>query len=229
MRREPVLQELAVPPWAGLEGARWSRALTTCLRGLAPALERPPAGTPESDAFELLVRLAGNGRSARFLRAERPAWLGEQRIATLLAECDAQRREQPVIGQHYVKCGAEAARLAAEDALVAWLTDGARQLGASEPTDMALTYIDYRDAGDSCPVHVDRIDAYALNCLICLRHTAAVQPPGSRLRIFGADGGDFDLLLAPGERILLPAAMVPHGRTPVVAGERVTLLSIGLR
>ncbi|MFJ2777007.1 hypothetical protein [Kitasatospora sp. NPDC087315] len=90
-------------------------------------------------------------------------------------------------------------------------------------------YIAYLEEGQFLDFHVDEFGFGEANLILCLKHERPATAPTVSTTVFiGADGYRA-CDLAAGECVVFDGAITPHGRTPLGAGERVTLISFGFR
>lgn len=133
------------------------------------------------------------------------------------------RTDLPVFGRS-TEVAAEWVR--SSQAFFAWAEEA---LMLSLSRDVDLTYLHYAGEGHFCRAHIDRPDTYEYNCLLCLEHDTV--PPATRqseLRIFTGDRW-LGYALPAGAALLFHSSSTIHGRTPMMEGETMLVLSIGLR
>ena len=88
-------------------------------------------------------------------------------------------------------------------------------------------YIYYDTLGEVSRLHLDNCDSCDFNLLICLSRSIPAGATGSVTYFMLGDGVTTALSLMPGDAVLFHSSSTPHGRTPVVEGERVLLASVG--
>jgi hypothetical protein len=188
------------------------------------------AAAGDAAALDAVTELSLAVRRTDALVRDRPDWLGAETLAALqteaagLAATATRSREA-----WYVDVGPVVHAVLARAALRAW---AAQRLGVpvtAITAPVAAGYLFYREAGDRCGLHVDNPRTHSVNCLVCLAHEPATDGSRSVLRVYLGGGRREALALRPGEAVLFEADAYPHERTPIGAGEQVTLLSFGMR
>lgn len=92
-----------------------------------------------------------------------------------------------------------------------------------------VSYMFYEGEGTGIPAHVDT-DVFSLNVNINLFHTREGGPRQSQLFIFKSDGSVKETyFFQPGEMMITFGDSIVHGRSPLVAGESITNLTIGFQ
>lgn len=176
-----------------------------------------------SEALELLCPYeVEDPRGAQY--RGRPELLTDELLATLIAEAQEVGATAVPFDEHYLGCGGPVADKVATSpeltALVRSVVPGA------EPTGIA-SYLFYKDAGQGIIPHIDT-DIFSLNVLMMLAHeTPAGADPNSALYMHYPDGSEERFQLTPGEVVIFLAGTQAHSRTPIVEGERVTILTFG--
>ncbi|MFC4852053.1 hypothetical protein [Actinophytocola glycyrrhizae] len=176
-----------------------------------------------SEALELLCPYdVADPRGAQY--RGRPELLTDELLATLIAEAEEVGETAVPFDEHYLGCGGPVAdRLATSPGLTALVRS---VVPGAEPTGIA-SYLFYRDAGQGIIPHIDT-DIFSLNVLMMLAHeTPQDAPTTSALCMHYPDGSEERFQLAPGEVVIFLAGTQAHSRTPIVAGERVTILTFG--
>ncbi|MBM9504220.1 hypothetical protein [Actinacidiphila acididurans] len=154
----------------------------------------------------------------------RPDFLTGDVLTSLIDEARDVGRTAVPFDEHYLGCGGPIAdRIATSRELadvVASVVPGAEATGIA-------SYLFYRDPGQGIIPHIDT-DIFSLNVLMMLAHEIP-QGPGepSALYMHFADGTEQRLQLTPGEVVIFLAGTQAHSRTPIRAGERVTILTFG--
>lgn len=154
----------------------------------------------------------------------RPDFLTDELLAAFLAEKDEVGKTAVAFDEHYLGCGGTVAdRIATSPELAALV---ASVVPKAEATGIA-SYLFYRDAGQGIIPHIDT-DIFSLNVLMMLEHEIpdGVEEP-SALYMHYPDGTEERLQLSPGEVVIFLAGTQAHSRTPIVEGERVTILTFG--
>ncbi|MER7759176.1 tetratricopeptide repeat protein [Streptomyces sp. NPDC097619] len=90
-------------------------------------------------------------------------------------------------------------------------------------------YIGYTAAGQFLDFHVDESGFGEVNLILCLTHRRPATAATVSTTVFLGPDGYTEYDLTPGEGLLFDGAATPHGRTPLAAGEQVTLVSLGFR
>jgi len=156
----------------------------------------------------------------------RPSFLTDELLAALLAEAGDVGRTAVPFDEHYLGCGGPVADRLATSSELTDLVSGV--VSHAKATGIA-SYLFYRDAGQGIIPHIDT-DIFSLNVLMMLAHDippeAEADDP-SALHMHFADGSEQRLQLTPGEVVIFLAGTQAHSRTPIRAGERVTILTFG--
>jgi hypothetical protein len=76
---------------------------------------------------------------------------------------------------------------------------------------------------------VDKFGFGEVNLILCLKHDRLAAAPTVSTTVFIGTDGYLECDLVPGDCVVFDGALTPHGRTPLGAGERVTLASFGFR
>jgi tetratricopeptide (TPR) repeat protein len=90
-------------------------------------------------------------------------------------------------------------------------------------------YIAYLEEGQFLDFHVDEFGFGEANLILCLKHERLAAAPTVSCTVFIDADGYLECDLAPGDCVVFDGALMPHGRTPLGAGERVVLVSFGFR
>jgi hypothetical protein len=155
-----------------------------------------------------------------------PGWLTERECSELAAEV---AQLTPTGFEHNgkvnVQVGAAAlnvlARHAVEDI-------AGRVLAATLAEPVSATYIVYDRPGQRLPLHLDLADFGEVTMLTCVDRIrpATTSPRPSSTVLCRPDRIDY-VDLSVGESLVFRGGRIPHGRTRLLDGERVVLLSIG--
>ncbi|MFD7645761.1 tetratricopeptide repeat protein [Kitasatospora sp. NPDC059795] len=105
----------------------------------------------------------------------------------------------------------------------------ARSTGLEVEQPHAGVYIAYREDGQFLDFHVDELGFGEANLILCLKHERPSEMTTPSSTVFITADGYLECDLAAGECVVFDGALTPHGRTPVSAGESVTLISFGFR
>ncbi len=101
-------------------------------------------------------------------------------------------------------------------------------LGVALRREVTLNYLNYTHAGHHCEAHLDQPHIFEYNCLVCLAHGAeAPNSPQSQLRLF-VDNKWLCYRIPVGGALIFHSSSTIHGRTPIMEGETLRMLSIGL-
>ncbi|OLF13940.1 hypothetical protein BLA60_01790 [Actinophytocola xinjiangensis] len=179
--------------------------------------------TAVSEALELLCPYeVADPRGAQY--RGRPDLLTDALLDTLIAEARDVGETAVPFDEHYLGCGGPVAdRLATSAELTALVRS---VVPGAEPTGIA-SYLFYRDAGQGIIPHIDT-DIFSLNVLLMLDHRTPGDPAtSSALYMHYPDGSEERFQLTPGEVVIFLAGTQAHSRTPIVEGERVTILTFG--
>ncbi|MEU3721417.1 tetratricopeptide repeat protein [Streptomyces sp. NPDC031705] len=105
----------------------------------------------------------------------------------------------------------------------------ARHTGLEVEQPHTGVYIAYLDQGQFLDFHLDEVGFGEANLILCLTHERATTAPTGSCTIFITPEGYRACDLAPGDGVVFDGSFTPHGRTPLGAGESVTLVSFGFR
>ncbi|AUG78656.1 hypothetical protein CFP65_3879 [Kitasatospora sp. MMS16-BH015] len=89
-------------------------------------------------------------------------------------------------------------------------------------------YIGYTE-GQSLDFHVDEAGFGEANLIICLARTRPTEADRASTTVFISAAGYLECDLGAGSGVVFDGALTPHGRTPLGAGESITLISLGFR
>ncbi|MFF1909288.1 tetratricopeptide repeat protein [Kitasatospora sp. NPDC058218] len=211
--------ETAVPhQWSG-QWTSWLQSNTT-------------ARTPDRWAEDFpAVRGAVRGLTAH--QRVQPRHLRDQPFPAELISAMAQEAEEALTANGYLHngkwnaaVGDAANRFVGQVDLAAVVTESTG-LEVEQPHNGV--YIAYLEEGQFLDFHVDEFGFGEANLILCLKHERSAATPTVSATVFiGADGYRA-CDLAAGECVVFDGAITPHGRTPLGAGERVTLISFGFR
>ncbi|PGT83467.1 MULTISPECIES: 2OG-Fe(II) oxygenase [Bacillaceae] len=200
--------------------------LSLAVGGLAPNNNKGSDEISEN-AFNIAVELMTQFRDAGLVKYERPSFMTNELLNALIKESKEVRKIAVRPGKHYLSpAGKVAEELALSNELVQYVNDA---LGYKVIPNEISSYLYYEEPGDGIPAHVDS-DVFSINCIIGLSHEMGdhVENPSS-LVVYSNDGKPKRILLKPGELVLLLAGGSVHEREPVVEGEKVSILTVGLR
>ncbi|WP_051055321.1 MULTISPECIES: tetratricopeptide repeat protein [Kitasatospora] len=104
----------------------------------------------------------------------------------------------------------------------------ARSTGLDVEQPHTGVYIGYTE-GQSLDFHVDEAGFGEANLIICLARTRRTGTAKASTTVFISAAGHLECDLAAGSGVVFDGALTPHGRTPLGAGESITLISLGFR
>jgi len=225
----------------------WNRVLTEAIDKLAPDAALPAGGMTEH-ALQFFCDLASRHALRSIAVVDYPDWL-QRHWSAIRQEAARGQPDHDGSGRPtFVRPGPAALALSCDPGLHDW----ARQaLGVRFGTRMKLTYIHYGQPGQRSRLHLDDPTFYEYNCLIGVhttrprrgltpargdataRQTAngsdtSAAATHSLLRVIDPQAGVRDFDLIDGRVVLFNGSRLPHARTPLVAGESVCVLSLGL-
>jgi predicted 2-oxoglutarate/Fe(II)-dependent dioxygenase YbiX len=128
-------------------------------------------------------------------------------------------------GKRNAPVGNTATRFAAQADLAAVV---ARSTGLEVEQPHTGVYIAYEE-GQFLDFHVDESGFGEANLILCLKHARPTGAPRVSTTVFINADGYLECDLAAGDCVVFDGALTPHGRTPLSAGESVTLISFGFR
>jgi hypothetical protein len=205
--------------------SRWSGQWTSWLQSHTTA--KTPARWAED--FPTL-RDAVRGLTAH--QRVHPRHLRDQSFPAELIAGMAVEAEEAVAAGGYLHNGkwnapvAEAAnRFAAQIDLAAVV---ARSTGLEVEQPHTAVYIGYEE-GQFLDFHVDESGFGEANLIFCLKHERPTSAPRVSTTVFINANGYLECDLGEGDCVVFDGALTPHGRTPLSAGESVTLISFGFR
>ncbi|MFD4658949.1 tetratricopeptide repeat protein [Kitasatospora sp. NPDC058444] len=161
-----------------------------------------------------------------------PRHLRDQSFPVELIAAMAEEAEKAVTADGYLHngkwnapVGDAANRFAAQIDLAAVVE---RSTGLEVEQPHTGVYIGYEE-GQFLDFHVDEFGFGEANLILCLKH----ERPGDLFRasttVFITPDGYHECELAAGDCVVFDGGLTPHGRTPLSAGEGVTLISFGFR
>ena len=139
------------------------------------------------------------------------------------AETAVSLKAMPADGHKRAVPSAEEHQYLAAMPVTKWCAEVDSRIGAVGNS----VYIYYDTQGEVSRLHVDNSNSYDFNLLICLSRSIPAGATGSVTYFMLGDGVTKALSLMPGDAVLFHSSCTPHGRTPVVEGERVLLASLG--
>ncbi|MFJ2777379.1 hypothetical protein [Kitasatospora sp. NPDC087315] len=105
----------------------------------------------------------------------------------------------------------------------------ARSTGLEVEQPHTGVYIAYLEEGQFLDFHVAEFGFGEANLILCLKHERLPAAPIVSTTVFIGADGYLECDLTPGDCVVFDGAITPHGRTPLSAGESVTLISFGFR
>jgi hypothetical protein len=161
-----------------------------------------------------------------------PRYLRDQPFAAELVAAMAAEAEKALSADGYrhngkrnAAVGEAANHFAAQVDLAAMV---ARSTGLDVEQPHTGVYIGYTE-GQFLDFHVDEAGFGDANLIICLRHTRSPEVARASTTVFISAGGYLQYRLGVGCGVVFDGALTPHGRTPLGAGESITLVSLGFR
>ncbi|WP_043475204.1 tetratricopeptide repeat protein [Kitasatospora sp. MBT66] len=174
--------------------------------------------------------------AVRLLSAQQrvhPRHLRDQSIPTELIGVMAKEAEQAITVNGYLHNGkwnaavGDAANRFAEHIDLATIVARSTGLDVEQPHN--AVYIAYLEEGQFLDFHVDTIGFGEANLILCLKHEHPTGESKVSTTVFITADGYLECALATGDCVVFDGALTPHGRTPLSAGESVTLISFGFR
>ncbi|WP_052707762.1 hypothetical protein [Streptomyces rubellomurinus] len=210
---------VAAPAAPGRQWTTWLQSRTT-------------ARTPDRWAEDFPALREG----VRLLTAQQlvhPRHLRDQSLPAELVAAMAKEAEQAVTADGYLHNGkwnaavGDAANRFAERVDLAAVV--ARSTGLDVEQPHTAVYIAYTEEGQFLDFHVDETGFGEANLILCLKHEHTIGDSRMSSTVFITAGGYLEFALNTGDCIVFDGALTPHGRTPLRAGESVTLISFGFR
>ncbi|MEU9046823.1 MULTISPECIES: tetratricopeptide repeat protein [unclassified Kitasatospora] len=205
--------------------SRWSGQWTSWLQS------RTTAKTPVRWAEDFpALRDAVRGLTAH--QRVPPHHLRDQSFPAELIAAMAEEAEKAVAAGGYLHNGkwnapvGDAANRFAEQVDLAAVVGRSTGLDVEQPH--TGVYIGYEE-GQFLDFHVDESGFGEANLILCLKHARLAGAPRASTTVFINANGYLECDLAAGDCVVFDGALTPHGRTPLSAGESVTLISIGFR
>ena len=199
--------------------------LSTVLDALAPQVEYP-AHPLRQQAFAFLTQVLGQGGNPALVADPEPAWFDGGLLKSLQRECRTWHEDPHAYSRHQVYARPVESRhesLATNPGLLQWCEEGLQT--RLRPTGK-VNFIHYFGDQQRCSVHADNPEHYEYNCLIGVLHECPEGVQKSMLRVFEADSVT-DVRIDPGSAVIFHSSAIPHGRTPLAPGERISLMSVG--
>ncbi|MFF7633549.1 tetratricopeptide repeat protein [Kitasatospora sp. NPDC008050] len=206
--------------------SQWSGRWTSWLQS------RTTARTPARWATDFpALRDAVRGLTAH--QRGHPRHLRDQSFPAELVAAMAEEAEKAVAADGYLHngkwnaaVGNAAKRFAGQVDLAAVV---ARSTGLEVEQPHTGVYIAYLEEGQFLDFHVDEFGFGEANLILCLKHERPTGAPRVSTTVFINTDGYLECDLAAGDCVVFDGALTPHGRTPLSAGESVTLISFGFR
>lgn len=203
--------------------------LSLAVGGLAPDSKDTKDEKNDLDkaAFGIALELMTEFREAGLVKRERPDFMTDELLNSLIKESEANKENRVRPGLHFLApAGPIGESFSLSDTLTNYVADA---LGKEVIPNGIGSYLFYELPGDGIPAHVDS-DVFSINCIIGLTHeTEENVDKQSALVVYSNDGEPTSIILEPGELVLLLAGGSVHAREPVVEGEKVSILTIGFR
>ncbi|MFB7473651.1 hypothetical protein [Kitasatospora sp. NPDC056184] len=203
----------------------WSRRWTSWLRACTTVQ------TPARWAGDFpVLRDAVHGLTA--YQRVHPRHLRDQSFPVELIAAMAEEAEKAVATDGYLHngkwnaaVGDAANRFAAQIDLAAVV---ARSTGLEVVQPHTGVYIGYEE-GQFLDFHLDESGFGEANLILCLKRARVTGAPTASSTVFIRADGYLACDLGEGDCVVFDGALTPHGRTPLSAGESVTLISFGFR
>ncbi|MET8542604.1 tetratricopeptide repeat protein [Kitasatospora sp. NPDC004799] len=206
--------------------SRWSGRWTAWLQS------RTSIRTPSRWA-EDFPALRDSVRGLTVHQRVRPRHLRDQQFPTDLITAMAQEAEKAVAADGYLHNGKWNAPVGDAANRFADRTDLAAVVARSTGLDVeqphTAVYIAYLEQGQFLDFHLDEIGFGEANLILCLTHERPTGATSPSTTVFITADGYLACELATGDCIVFDGTFTPHGRTPLTAGESVTLVSFGFR
>ncbi|HUR34583.1 MAG TPA: hypothetical protein VM032_12360 [Vicinamibacterales bacterium] len=183
---------------------------------------RVPSRTIARVAWTVVIRVFGQIHQSKVARLPLP-WIDKRRFATLVREAAATPVATRANGE---RPGLSGRRLAVDPRLA----DAVRAALQTAVTPAYIAqYVFYARTGDYFWPHTDSLRVY-VNVFICLEHTVPRgQATCSAFLAYREDGSVERFELHAGDAIAAQTQGLVHARSPLQAGERVTLLAIAFQ
>ncbi|MFF2951391.1 tetratricopeptide repeat protein [Kitasatospora sp. NPDC057965] len=104
-----------------------------------------------------------------------------------------------------------------------------RSTGLDVEQPHTAVYIEYREEGQFLDFHLDETGFGDANLILCLKHERPADSSTASSTVFINADGYLACDLPVGDCVVFDGVFTPHGRTPLSAGENVTLISFGFR
>ncbi|MGA5818065.1 tetratricopeptide repeat protein [Kitasatospora sp. NPDC094028] len=225
-RVELLIGQAAAPAADDATPSRWSGRWTSWLRSRTTA--RTPTRWEEDFPT---VRDAVRGLSGH--QRVHPRHLRDQPFPAELITAMAEEAERVVAADGYLHNGkwnaavSDAANHFTEQVDLAAVVARSSGLAVEQPH--TAVYIAYTEEGQYLDFHLDEFGFGDANLILCLKHARPTGAPQVSNTVFITADGHLECDLDPGDCVVFDGALTPHGRTPLNAGERVTLISFGFR
>ncbi|MDH6135692.1 tetratricopeptide (TPR) repeat protein [Kitasatospora sp. MAA4] len=209
----------AVPrQWSG-EWTSWLQSRTTA--------QTPARWAEDFPALRDAVR-GLNAHQRVYPRHLRDQPFPAELIAAMAAEAEKAVAADGYLhnGKWNAPVGDAASRFAGQVDLAAVV---ARSTGLEVEQPHTAVYIAYLEEGQFLDFHVDEFGFGEANLILCLQHERPTAAPSVSTTVFITADGCLECDLAAGDCVVFDGALTPHGRTPLTAGESITLISLGFR
>lgn len=189
--------------------------------GLAPR-GRQLLGKKKRAAFEAVLACLDRLQPRGTIWKGRPEFLTDALLKELQEECAAKKKVAKPTDRYLLSRGGPIATRLARHSGLARLV--ANHYPDAAPTGIA-SYIFYDEPGHGLDPHVDT-EVYAVNVILMLKHQYRHEPP-SHLLLYESTATPRQILLKPGELIIINAGSVVHAREDMKEAESVSLLTLG--
>ncbi|MFG2905430.1 tetratricopeptide repeat protein [Kitasatospora sp. NPDC048286] len=228
-RVELLIREAGQPAVGVTASRQWSGRWTSWLQSRTTA--RTPARWAE-DFPTLRDAVRGLTAHQRF-QPRHLRHLRDQSFPAVLIAAMAKEAEKAVAADGYLHNGKWNAAVGDAANRFAGQVDLAEVVAQSTGLDVeqphTAVYIAYREEGQFLDFHVDETDFGEANLILCLKHERHTEAATASATVFINSDGYLGCDLDAGDCVVFDGAFTPHGRTPLSAGESVTLISFGFR
>jgi hypothetical protein len=199
----------------------WNRLL----EHTTPRGKLPPRGTPQRLVIDLATRSTTPGKliSPTIVPA---GLITHDLLAFLRGYAQSLHAARTELKLHTVATAPDGCLASLrQTSLLGWC-----QENAPIPVDpLTSIFIYYETAGEMSKLHFDTSFEWEFNLLICLERERSPVPGGTATYFVEEEGRSHGYDLSPGEAVWFHSRQTPHGRTPLIEGEKVVLFSVGFR
>lgn len=209
-------------------GDLFSTAWTRAVRGVASVADLPEPGTAAHSCLTAIAERLGTSPLVAQPLRRRPPWATTAVLDALRANCAASlpsSQPEAVNLKRNPETGPDIHTLLTEVDLAGYV---GIETGLKIAGWVSSTYVVYDTPGAALHLHLDLPSFGDVNMLLCLDRTDVRPHDEASSTVFVTGDGIDRYHFGPGECLIFDARLTAHGRTPVVEGERVVLLSVGL-